>query len=180
MADTVADLPAFATSPLADRAAGLAAIGATEIAFPTQVNLRADPSAAARLGLAIPTEPNTWRRSGDRETLWLGPDEWLLVAAPGSTPALVEELERALDGLHHSVVEVSADRAVIELSGEERRELLSRGCGLDLHPRSWRDGRCAQTLLARVPVLLQERERDTRVFVRASFSHHLVDWLQQS
>jgi sarcosine oxidase subunit gamma len=144
------------------------------------VNLRADPSVAARLALAIPTEPNTWRRTGGREALWLGPDEWLVVAAPGSAPAIVEELERALDGLHRSIVDVSADRAVIELAGDERRELLSRGCGLDLHPRSWRDGGCAQTLLARIPVLLQERERATRVFVRASFSHHLVDWLQSS
>lgn len=180
MADPTAGMPAFARSPLADRAADLAAIGAAEVRFPTQVNLRADPSVAARLDLAIPTEPNTWRRTGGREVLWLGPDEWLVVAAPGSAPAIMEELERALDGLHHSIVDVSADRAVIELAGEERRELLSRGCGLDLHPRSWRDGCCAQTLLARIPVLLQEREQDTRVFVRASVSHHLVDWLRSS
>lgn len=180
MADAIAGVPAFARSPLADRAADLAAIGAMEIRFLRQVNLRVDPAAAARLGLAIPTVANTWRRIGGREALWLGPDEWLVVAEAGSAPAIVEELERALHGLHHSVVDVSADRAVVELAGDERRELLSRGCGLDLHPRSWRDGGCAQTLLARIPVLLQERERATRVFVRASFSGHLVDWLQSA
>ncbi|HEX8859927.1 MAG TPA: sarcosine oxidase subunit gamma family protein [Actinomycetes bacterium] len=180
MGDTIAGVPPFARSPLADRAADLAAFGAMEIRFLTQVNLRVDPAAAARLGLAIPTVANTWRRTGGREALWLGPDEWLVVAEPGSAPAIVEELERALNGLHHSVVDVSADRAVVELAGDERRELLSRGCGLDLHPRSWRDGECAQTLLARIPVLLQEREQATRVFVRASFSGHLVDWLQSA
>ena len=177
MADAIAGAPAFARSPLADRAADLAAIGAVEIRFLTQVNLRVDPAAAARLGLAIPTVANTWRRTGGREALWLGPDEWLVVDGPGAASAIVEELERALNGLHHSVVDVSADRAVVQLVGDERRELLSRGCGLDLHPRSWRDGDCAQTLLARIPVLLQEREQATRVFVRASFSGHLVDWL---
>jgi sarcosine oxidase subunit gamma len=103
-----------------------------------------------------------------------------MVAEPGSAPAIVEELERTLNSLRHSVVDVSADRAVVELAGDERRELLSRGCGLDLHPRSWGDGKCAQTLLARVPVLLQERERATRVFVRASLSNHLVDWLRSA
>jgi sarcosine oxidase subunit gamma len=180
MADAIAGAPAFARSALADRAADLAAIGAVEIRFLTQVNLRVDPAAAARLGLAIPTVANTWRRTGGREALWLGPDEWLVVERPGAAPAIVEELERALNGLHHSVVDVSADRAILELAGDERRELLSRGCALDLHPRSWRDGDCAQTLLARIPVLLQEREQATRVFVRASFSGHLVDWLQSA
>jgi sarcosine oxidase subunit gamma len=75
------------------------------------------------------------------------------------------------------VVDVSAYRAVVELAGEDRFDLLAQGCGLDLHPRSWRDGRCAQTLLGRVPVLLQERDDATRVFVRTSFANHLAGWL---
>ncbi len=178
MAETVG--PSFARSPLAGRAADLAALSAVEVAFLTQVNLRADAAVAGRLGLASPTAPNTWIAGGGREALWLGPDEWLVVARPGSARELVEDLERSLEGLHHSVVDVSADKAVVELAGDHRTDLLARGCGLDLHPRSWRDGMCAQTLLARVPVLLQERDRATRVFVRASFAGHLVSWLAQA
>ncbi len=90
---------------------------------------------------------------------------------------MVERLEAALAGLHHSVVDVSASRVAFELVGEGRRDLLANGCGLDLHPRSWRAGMCAQTLLARAPVLLQEREAATRVLVRASFAGHLAGWL---
>jgi sarcosine oxidase subunit gamma len=178
MAETVAD--PSARSPLADRTADLAALGAVEVAFLTQVNLRADPVVARRLGFAIPTAPNTWSAGGGREALWLGPNEWLVVGHPGSAREIVEDLERSLEGLDHSVVDVSADKAVVELTGDRRTDLLARGCGLDLHPRSWRDGMCAQTLLARVPVLLQERERATRVFVRASFAGHLVSWLAQA
>jgi sarcosine oxidase, subunit gamma len=165
-------------SPLADRAEDLAAVGAVEVAFLAKVNLRVDPALAARGALALPPAPNTWRPAGGREVLWLGPDEWLVVAEPGSAPAIVEELERALEGQHHSVVDVSADRTVLELAHPDRIDLLTQGCGLDLHPRSWRDGMCAQTLLARVPVLLQERAHATRLFVRSSFAAHLVDWLQ--
>jgi sarcosine oxidase, subunit gamma len=166
-----------ARSPLAGRAADLAAVGAAEVAFPAQLSLRLDPAEAARLPLPLPVEPNTWSRGGGRETLWLGPDEWLVVAEPGSAPALAEELELALQGLHHSVVDVSANRAVLELAGADRFELLAQGCRLDLHPRAWRQGGCAQTLLGRVPVLLQERGHATRIFVRASFAVHLADWL---
>ncbi len=174
----------FARSPLADRSDDLAALGSVEVPFLTQLNLRVDPAPAAgrlgRLGLELPTTPNTWLAGGGREALWLGPNEWLLVAEPGAGSELVAELERALEGLHHSVVDLSADRAVVELAGEHRIDLLAKGCGLDLHPRSWRDGMCAQTLLAHVPVLLQERERATRLFVRASFAGHLVSWLSQA
>jgi sarcosine oxidase subunit gamma len=180
MAETIAGVDAFARSPLAGRARDLAAVGAVEVPFLAKVNLRTDAALASRLALAIPTTPNTWEPTGAREALWLGPDEWLVVGQPGSAAAIVEELERTLEGLHHSVVDVSADRAVVELAGDDRLDLLSRGCALDLHPRSWRDGMCAQTLLARVPVLLQERDHATRVFVRPSFAGHLVDWFQAS
>ena len=166
-----------ARSPLADRARDLAAVGAAEVAFLAQVGLRADPALASRLPFPLPLEPNTWTASGGREVLWLGPDEWLVVAEPGSAPAVAAEVGGALAGRHHSLVDVSASRAVLELSGEDRHERLAEGCGLDLHPRAWRPGCCAQTLLARVPVLLQERDRATRVFVRASFAGHLADWL---
>jgi sarcosine oxidase gamma subunit len=36
---------------------------------------------------------------------------------------------------------------------------------------------CAQTLLAKIPVLLQEREGATRIFVRPSFAGYLTAWL---
>jgi sarcosine oxidase, subunit gamma len=165
-------------SPLAERAEDLAAVGAAEVEFLTKVNLRADPALAARGGLALPAAPNTWSPAGGREVLWLGPDEWLVVDQPGTAPAIMKELEGALQGTHHSVVDVSADRTVVELTRPDRIDLLTQGCSLDLDPRSWRDGMCAQTLLARVPVLLQERAHATRLFVRPSFADHLADWLQ--
>jgi sarcosine oxidase, subunit gamma len=141
------------------------------------VSLRAEAALGSRVPFALPLEPNSWRRGDGREALWLGPDEWLVVAGPGEAPAVVAELEAALDGEHRAVVDVSAYRTVVELAGEDRFDLLAQGCGLDLHPRSWRDGRCAQTLLGRVPVLLQERDDATRVFVRTSFANHLATWL---
>jgi sarcosine oxidase subunit gamma len=162
-----------ARSALAGRERDLTSIGSREIPFLAQIDVRVDASAP----LTLPREANTWLRDGEREVLWLGPDEWLLVGPRGSEDAISNDLERALAGLHHSVVDVSAARAVIELEVVERLELLSNGCGLDLHPRSWRNGMCAQTLLARIPVILQEREASTRIFVRPSFANYLVDWL---
>jgi sarcosine oxidase, subunit gamma len=179
MADTdpQAGADAPARSPLHGRARELAAIGAAEVAFLAQVDLRADPALAPRLPFALPLDPNTWTAGSGREALWLGPDQWLVVGAPGSAPAIAAELGRALQGEHHSVVDTSANRTVVELAGDGRLDLLAQGCAIDLHRRAWQPGRCAQTLLARVPVLLQERQGATRVFVRASFATHLAGWL---
>lgn len=167
-----------ARSPLADRGSDLSFVEATEVAFLSQVSVRIDiREALGQHPFQPPTVPNTWSTDGDQEWLWLGPDEWLVVGPPDAASRIAEGLEAALAGRHHSVVDVSANRTILELEADGRRELLAHGCGLDLHPRSWAAGSCAQTLFARVPVILQERDRTTRVFVRPSFAGYLVDWL---
>lgn len=164
-----------ARSPLAERSGDLERMGARELAFLAQVDVRADPSTAARLG--FPAEPNTVASSPDRDILWLGPDEWLVVGHTGTADALVAELETTLGDVHHSVVDVSANRTGIELTGPSRQDVLSTACPIDLHPRSWGDGRCAQTVFGAAQILLQERESTTRVFVRPSFAAYVVDLL---
>ena len=162
-------------SPLGDRTSDLARIGGRELAFLSHLSVRVRGGGEA--SLLLPTSPNAWIERDGREILWLGPDEWLVVASPGSATGLLEELERELADAEHALVDVSANRTVIELEGEGRFRLLEQGCGLDLHPKTWRAGMCAQTLLAHVPVILQERSSATRVFVRPSFAGWLLDWL---
>jgi sarcosine oxidase, subunit gamma len=164
-----------ARSALDERSGDLARLSASELAFLTQLDVRVDPSTAATLG--FPTQPNTATSSGDRDVLWLGPDGWLVVGEPGAANAIAAELAAALDGRHHSVVDVSANRVVLELAGRSRYELLSSACPIDLHPRSWRDGRCAQTVFGAAQIALQERGGTTRLFVRASFAGYVVDLL---
>jgi sarcosine oxidase subunit gamma len=147
------------------------------VPFLAQVDVRLD---AALLGLApypLPITPNTAWEDGPRAALWLGPDEWLVLGPPGAGPVIVGELEAALDGSHLSIVDVSANRVALELSGPRAKEILSKGCALDLHPRRWQPGMCAQTMLARAQVILHERSDTTGVLCRPSFADYLVDWL---
>ncbi|HKF96690.1 MAG TPA: sarcosine oxidase subunit gamma family protein, partial [Steroidobacteraceae bacterium] len=44
---------------------------------------------------------------GERAVLWLGPDEWLLIAPEAEGAALASSLEAALAHLPHSLVDVS-------------------------------------------------------------------------
>lgn len=164
-----------ARSPLAEGSGDLQRVDARELAFPSQLDVRIDPATAATLG--FPTEPNTVTIAGDRDVLWLGPNEWLVVGGPGTAGAVEAELESSLAGHHHAVVDVSANRTVIELTGPSRHDLLSSACPIDLHPRSWGNGRCAQSVFGAAPILLQEREGATRLFVRPSFARYVVDLL---
>jgi len=174
-----------ARSPLAHRAEDLGliqaategAIAVEEQPFLAQVDLRLDPADTRRAPYPVPLTPNTAWEQGARAALWLGPDEWLIIGPPGGVTAIVAELDAALAGLHHSAIDVSAGRAALELEGPGARDLLSKGCSLDLHPRVWTVGSCAQTLLAAAPVILCERKDRTRVLVRSSFADYLADWL---
>jgi sarcosine oxidase subunit gamma len=137
-----------------------------------QVDVRADPG---HVPFASPSE-NTVTVWEGRDVLWLGPDEWLVVADPDAAPTISRELEDALVGQHHSILDVSANRIVLEL--HDGLEALSSGCGLDLHPIRWMPGMCAQTLFGGAHVILHQRdERTTRVFVRPSFAGYFVERL---
>ena len=164
-----------ARRPLAGLAAELVRLDADELPFLTQIDVRADPSAVAALG--FPRRPNTTSSWNDGDVLWLGPDEWLVVADAGREAKLLGELKAALGSAHRSIVDVSANRAAFEMRGPDRLERLAIACPLDLHPRSWRPGDCAQTVFGAAPVLLHERNDATRVFVRPSFAGYVLGLL---
>jgi len=166
-----------ARSPLEERAGDLETIGARLLPFLAQIDLRIDPANARRSPYALPVEPNTTARHDDVETLWLGPDEWLVVGPPGSAGELTSALGTAFADVHRSIVDVSANRVAIELTGRDRFEVLSHVCSLDLEPPAWKGGACAQTLVGRAQVLIHERPDATRLFVRPSFAGYVVDLL---
>ena len=175
-------------SPLAGRSAELAGlpIGARELPFLTQLNVRVDATSpvaiavAAVLGGPLPTVPCTASRFGDFEVLWLGPDEWLVLAPPGWETSLAAGLRAAIGSCDGAVTDVSAERAALELTGAHVRELLARGCSIDLHPKVTPIGSCMQTLLARTAVVIvvhDDSASDFLVLVRASFADYLASWL---
>ena len=156
-----------------------------EVPFVSQVNVRLDPDsdvavrAADALGFVLPVLPNTTATCGFRTALWLGPDEWLVVGPEGDAASVEASLRDALGADWGSVVDVSANRTVLELQGPSARLALARGCPLDLHPRHFGSGACAQSLLAKAQVILWQRDDQPTywIFVRASFATYEAEWL---
>jgi sarcosine oxidase subunit gamma len=151
------------------------------------IGLRCDPADSAStgaiervLGCSLPRTPNTFRVAAAADkVLWLGPDEWLILAPEGREPALAQALRQAAGDGFAAVVELGSGQTVIELTGARAREVIAKGCPLDLHPRAFGPGRCAQSRLARTLVTLAQLD-DAPTFeliVRRSFADYLWQWL---
>lgn len=153
-----------------------------------QIGLRLDPAdteamgAVGRvLGVVLPVEPN--RVAGDAgggiAAFWLGPDEWLAVAPEAEGDRLPVRLDEALAGRRAAVVDQSAARGVLRLSGARARDVLAKGCRLDLHRDVFKPGQCAQTALARALVLICALDAmpSFDLYVRPSFAHYMTHWV---
>jgi sarcosine oxidase, subunit gamma len=138
------------------------------------------------LDLLLPTEPNTCATKGRVTALWLGPDEWLLTCPVDDTALFVNSLREALNGTHCAITEVSDARVALSLAGPSARDVLAKGCPLDLHPRNFTSGSCAQSLLAKAAVLIHLVEDDPaagpafEVYVARSYAQYLWAWLEDA
>ncbi|WP_300344191.1 sarcosine oxidase subunit gamma family protein [Nesterenkonia sp.] len=154
-----------------------------EVAFTTQLGLRAEPGSQAHTRFAevlegLPSAVGETTGTPDGvATLWLAPDEFLVVAS-GQDHQLLQRLEHALGEAAGQVVDLSANRTTVELSGGSARDALEKGVPADLHPREFPVGRAITTTLGPVPVLLWRTEDSTfRILVRSSFADYAARWL---
>lgn len=156
-----------------------------ENAFQGFINLRGNPSDAAFLsavesvlGVALPLKANTVAVGANCTLYWLGPDEWLYKGVYSTVPTVVTQLKTALNGQHVAVVDVSSGYTTLSITGAGAAGLIARGCPLDLHPKAFAVGACAQTHIAKSAALIRPLQSDAfEVVVRRSFARYLVDWL---
>jgi sarcosine oxidase, subunit gamma len=178
------------TSPLQPWAAHFAclpnSVAIVEEPFVTMVDLRVDPSgpgawaAGELLGVELPTSPSTYAKSGDTTVIWLGPDEWLVTGTALAGPELEARLCEAVAPHGGAAVDVSGQRTTLRLRGSHSRDVLAKGCALDLHPRAFSEGAAAETMLGQAGVILLAVDAngdDYRVVVRSSFARYLADWM---
>jgi sarcosine oxidase subunit gamma len=192
MSDPSQRLSPLATLHLGDRDAQASPDALVQLAEKRalgKINLRADPADVALmgaienvLGYGLPRDANRTNGERSRGALWLGPDEWLVTVPGGQEIALFEALFQAAAGHHAALSDVSDARTVLTLSGPRAREVLEKGCSLDLHPRAFQTGHCAQTRLARAAILLHQTADAPAydIHVAWSFAAYLWVWLEDA
>jgi sarcosine oxidase subunit gamma len=161
----------------------------TERAFCGHINLRGNPDDAVFLamvqrciGTPLPTQPNTVSASASVTALWLGPDEWLLITPAGAEYQYLAALSTALEGLRFAATNITDGQTIIHLYGGRAIDVLRKGCSLDLHPRVFKPGSCAQTLIAKAGVLIRyvDQAPSFDLIVRRSFAEYLALWLKDA
>jgi len=141
--------------------------------------VRAAAEAAAAVGFSA--QPCRAMTRGERAALWLGPDEWLVIAPEAEGAALATSLEAALAGIPHSLVDVSHRQGGCELRGPQATTLLSAGCPLDLDEGAFPIGMCTRTVLAKAEVVLWRSAAQTfRLEVARSFVAYVSQFIAEA
>jgi sarcosine oxidase, subunit gamma len=115
---------------------------------------------------------------GRADILCIGPTDWLVVAPNPEAAPLLQRLEAAFVGSTFRTTNVSQALARIQIDGPEVRDLLAKGCFVDLQPPLFPPGHSARTRFAGMPVILHCTGADTfECIVASSFLEYLVSWL---
>jgi len=152
----------------------------SEHSFLDLVNLRGDAADAAFVqavrqatGAQVPARANTVAQGDGCDVLWLGPDEWLVRSKQPQAAQVEKKLAAALAGQYASAVDVGSGYTVLRVQGTHVREVISRGCPLDLHPKTLAPGQCAQSHYFKASIVLIPVAGDAfEIVVRRSFADY--------
>ncbi len=182
-------MPELRRSPLAglerpaDRDAG---VTLEDRPFLGKISLRGDPNdtafaaaAAAVLGAELPGAVGQAASGDGPVILCLGPDEWLVVTAPGQAAPVTAALGDALADLDAAVIDVSSGWAALRLAGPRARDLLVKGCPIDLESPAFGPGRCAETRIGAIHAIIHQVAADPvyDLYVGRSLGRAAWEWL---
>jgi sarcosine oxidase, subunit gamma len=139
-------------------------------------------------GVRFAEEPCRALVEGARATLWLGPDEYLLLGrADGSDSDIAqsehvaaEAIERALGDMPHALVNISHRQFGLEVSGPHAATILNGACPLDLDLGEFPIDMCTRTVLAKADIVLWRTGDDAfHLEVWRSFSGYVTGLLSE-
>jgi heterotetrameric sarcosine oxidase gamma subunit len=172
-----AEAPAGPGIVLAERR-GLAMVQVAAIGGETEATRRGITTA---VGLTPDAQSNRAVSSGRTTALWVGPGRWLIVEPERADANLESLLRSALPASQAALIDLGSSRTVLRVSGPRARDLLAKGCSIDLHPRAFPAGACAQSLLGHVAMLVHAVDDATLdVYVARSFGLTVWEFLTES
>ena len=139
------------------------------------------------LDMILPTEANTSSSSSKLTSIWLSPDEWMVVSNEKTKKDtnnydLEESLYNSISKTNlGAVVDVTDQFVMLELEGPKVYELFSSGSPFNFNEFKEKKGSSTQTLLNGIDVIILNKGINlVNLFVRRSFSEHLYSWINDS
>ena len=139
------------------------------------------------LDMILPTEANTSSSSSKLTSIWLSPDEWMVISnemieKDTNNYALEESLYSNISKNNlGAVIDVTDQFVMLELKGTKIYELFSSGSPFNFNKFREKKGSTTQTILNNIDVIIHNKgENSVNLFVRRSFSEHLYSWINDS
>jgi heterotetrameric sarcosine oxidase gamma subunit len=163
---------------MSDRAHPLAALAAKSPHCPavqlapvpplTRLIIRGDAGSLASIGLNAPQTCQAIAFA-DNALLWLGPDEFMLLAADDKFPRPANS------------VDVSHRDTSLAVSGPRAAWVINAYCALDLHPSAFPVGMCTRTVFGKAEIVLWRTSPETfRIEVARSFAPYVWTCLEEA
>ena len=81
-------------------------------------------------GLRLKDKPSSVSNNNDTRILWNGPKNWLLVS---TKKYLLKNISKNFKETDFAVTDLSHSRAIIQIEGQDSKEVLKKGCPFDFN-----------------------------------------------
>ncbi len=133
---------------------------------------------AAGRGTTLPAFGHALLKA-DRAAVCVRPARWLLLGPPAAPGASAAAWADACAG-RGVAVDLSSGIVALDLAGPAVREVLARGCRLDLDPSIFPPGRAAATVMAQVSVILVATRAGVLLLTPSTTARHFGEWLEHT
>ena len=122
-------------------------------------------------GLSLPHEALKVTANSDSRILWCGPKNWLLVS---NKKDLLQTVQKSFRENDFAVTDLSHSRAIIELEGENSKEILKKGCPYNFN--ELRKNNCVNSVFNGITITIDmtnDNPINLRLFALRSFGESL-------
>ena len=126
-------------------------------------------------GLNLNNEALKVSSNSDTRILWCGPKNWLLVSAKKD---LLKSIHTSFKETDFAITDLSHSRAIIELEGENSKEILKKGCPFNFN--ELKKNNCVNSVFNGIAItidMIDDNPNKIRLFALRSFGeslHHSI------
>ena len=122
-------------------------------------------------GLTLPYEVLKVNSNTDNRILWCGPKNWLLVSTKKN---LIKSIHASFKETDFAITDLSHSRAIIELEGENSKEILKKGCPFNFN--ELKKNNCVNSVFNGITItidMIDDNPHKIRLFALRSFGESL-------
>ena len=122
-------------------------------------------------GLSFKDQSLSVSNNKDSRILWNGPKNWLFVS---TKKELIKEIKKNLDEINFAITDLSQSKAVIEIEGNQAKEVLKKGCPFNFNELN--KNNCLNSTFNGISItvdMLDTNPNKIRLFTLRSFGESL-------